>query len=103
MYNKEPKKLDVKFVLSEIDAIKRSIQDLDERVDKLYASLLYEEVENFVLQCKTVTTEKIQRKFNVGYTRACYLIKALLKKKIIAEGAGNNDVNAYKVIQKKSV
>ena len=101
MHGKEPKKLDTKFVLSEIDAIKQSIRNLDEKVDKLYANLLYEEAEEFTLKCKTISAEKIQKKFNIGYARACYLIEALLKNGIIVPEDENNDVNMYNVSKRK--
>lgn len=77
MYNKKPKAVDTKFVFSELNKIKQAISELDNSTDFLYASVLFEEAKEFVMACKTVSYEKVQKKFGIGYLRTAYVLQAL--------------------------
>lgn len=67
-----------------IDAAAEKIKD-----DYSLADPLWDEVEAFVRNEKTVSAEMLQREFRVGYARACAFLDALERKQIIGPVRGN--------------
>lgn len=97
MYDKKPKKVDTKFVLDELRKIKDGIRALDNTTDMLYASVLFEEAVEFVKTCKTVTSEKLMKKFSIGYAKSAHLIDMLVDAGLIQKDESNKEGVAYKV------
>lgn len=100
MYRKNPKQVNTKFVLGELNKIKKVIRELDDKTDLLYASTLFEEVKDLIKDFKTITTEKIQRKFQIGYVRTSYLIEMLEKEGYVKKDKENTEHKVY-IVNKK--
>jgi DNA segregation ATPase FtsK/SpoIIIE-like protein len=99
-YNKKSKPVDTKFVLDELDKVKQAIRKLDETTDFLFASVLFEEAKELIKSYKTVTTDKVQRKFNIGYVRSSYLLEILEREGYIKRDKKNTKQRAYTVNKK---
>ena len=99
-YDKKPKQVDTEFVLTELNKIKQAMSELDERLDFLYASVLFQESIKIIQTYKTVTASKLQRKFNIGYSRSCYLIDILEKEGYLKLDKKNKESRTY-VVQTK--
>lgn len=100
-YDKKSKPVDTKFVLGELNKIKKAMEELDNRTDYLYASVLVEEVKKHLKSFKTITTSKIQRKFKLGYVRTRFLIDLLEKEGYVSLDMKNRESRGYVVNKKK--
>lgn len=85
-------------ILKRINTIRQSIRELGNEVDYLFGYTLYDEVRDYIVTAKTITTEKLQDKFSIGYVKACYLIDMLLKDGYISKDEQSDDV-VYTVIK----
>lgn len=99
MKKEQPKKVDTAFVLSELRKIKDGIRALDDKTDMLYASVLFEEAVEFVKTCKTVTSEKLMKKFSIGYTKSARLVDMLVDTGLIQKDESQPEERVYKVIK----
>lgn len=99
MKKEQPKKVDTAFVLSELRKIKDGIQALDDKTDMLYVSVLFEEAVEFVKTCKTVTSEKLMKKFSIGYAKSARLVDMLVDADLIQKDENQLEKRGYKVIK----
>ena len=94
-HDKKPKQVNTKFVLTELNKIQQAVNELDNRMDFLYASVLFQESVKVIQAYKTVTVAKLQQKFNIGYARACYLIDLLEKEGYLKLDKSSKKLRSY--------
>ncbi len=101
MFNKE----DIKRLEQKIDDIAEALKTLIERQNFQYTDIMlqvkndpvekrtddemYEEALEAVLEDRVASTSYIQRRLQIGYTRACRLMEMLEKKGVIGPGDGS--------------
>jgi hypothetical protein len=91
---KKPQEVNQKFVLGEIIKIREELQRLTKATDELYGSLMYEEAKKYVVKYKSMTGEKLRKKFLIGYYTSSYIFDALVENGIV-EGSMVGDMVVY--------
>jgi ribosomal protein S25 len=79
----KPQEINQQFVLGEVVKIREELHRLIGVTDNLYGSLLYEEVRKYVEKCKTMTGDKLRKKFSIGYGVSGYILAELVENGVV--------------------
>ncbi len=79
----KPQEINQKFVLDEVVKIREELHRLIGATDNLYGSLMYEEARKYVEKCKTMTGERLRKKFLIGFSVSGYILAELVENGVV--------------------
>ncbi|MCA1850499.1 MAG: hypothetical protein LC672_05495 [Acidobacteria bacterium] len=77
---------DLSLKKTEIDKVKELLNRTEDKLEFLYAAVLYIEVEKFLSRRTIVSMNILQKQFNIGFARAAFLLNMPLRDRLIRKG-----------------
>jgi DNA segregation ATPase FtsK/SpoIIIE-like protein len=82
-------------IIDELQNFKEQISQYDEKLDGLLDRLMIDDTVEFIKTRDDISTDSLQVKFKIGYSRAARLIDLLIEKGLVVKKDEESDEDGY--------
>lgn len=82
-------------IIDELQNFKEQISQYDEKLDSLLDRLMIDDTVEFIKTKDDISTDSLQVKFKIGYSRAARLIDLLIDKDLVVKKDEESDEDGY--------